>query len=388
MKTVRSFLVALSLVMTTPLLCIHTEALDGSANQMSDASASGWVQEIASYTAKESLSDGMAQDRVQENNAANAQIVQELVPEAVAVEYENDSLAVSEVNEGAIDSQEQAPVNTETALMEAQNEIDEGENTLVINKKTAEMTTLLGDSQEKHTHQYMVMAPGQVQCATCQESEYVSTFMPDPDAVIFSCKAGTTFWVPVLVNNTELVGITLRVDVSDNINLTGAAVEGTLFADYSVTADRNVVLNAGDRKEGNIIQNGRLVYLRFTASEDLSADDTVQIRLFSDDVVCSLGDNNIKNIEGSCHFGTVLYTVQNSLGDVNGDGIIDIEDARILHRYVEKWAPSYYEKYNATIASNGDVNGDGVIDEEDVRRLSCYVNGWEDSFWGNPALPQ
>ncbi|MCI8331668.1 MAG: hypothetical protein HFE78_02435 [Clostridiales bacterium] len=387
MKTVGSFLLALSLVIMAPQFCVHAQAAEDSAPKSGVVCEGNFAKASCAQMVKT-----LHTDEKQESLAGERVVPADVEEQDVGVQpaIQNEKQTASDIDSVPMtgEQKEQQTVIEDTDQMEY--EVGERENNkndaLSYKAKTAEISALLENSQEKHAHQYVVTGTGQVQCAVCQESAQVSTFMPDPDAVVFACKAGDFFWVPVLVNNTEFVGITLRVDVSDNIELTGASTDGTLFAGYTVTADRNVVLNAGDRKEGNILQNGRLVYLRFTAKEDISVDDTVQIRLSSDDVVCAFGDNEVKNIEGSCYFGTVLYTAQRPLGDVNNDGVIDAEDARLLYRYVKKWAPSYYEQYNAYITLYGDVNSDGVINEEDVERLLCYVNGWEDSFWGDSAV--
>ena len=42
------------------------------------------------------------------------------------------------------------------------------------------------------------------------------------------------------------------------------------------------------------------------------------------------------------------------IGDANGDGVVDVEDLRIV---LELWGHKY---------SAGDVNGDGIVDFEDV----------------------
>lgn len=385
MKTNRSFLLALSLVITTPLFGTCADAVDYTAPEI--GAAYEFAQTVCAGFVQTSFSDGGAESVLQKE--ATAPFYIEVWQDDVKTASETKGVNESEAPAGwtaADDSDRQEAVDLSAQTANAADDSETREEGHFYKQEIAEIATLFENPLEKHAHQYVVTGPGQVQCTACQESKNVSTFMPDPDAVIFACKAGESFWVPVLVNNTEFVGVTLRVEVSDNVQVTGASTDGTLFAGSAVTVDRNIVLNAGNLKDGNSIRNGRLVYLRLTAREDLSVDTAVQIRLFSDDVVCVLPDNEVKNIEGSCYFGTILYTVQSPLGDVNGDGIIDIEDARILYRYVEKWAPSYYEPYRTQIELNGDVNKDGVIDEKDAELLLCYVNGWEDSFWGDSAV--
>ena len=60
-----------------------------------------------------------------------------------------------------------------------------------------------------------------------------------------------------------------------------------------------------------------------------------------------------------------------TLGDVNGDGVIDSLDGLLLMRYLNGW--------DVEIASPKamDVNNDGVVDSLDGLLLMRFLNGWD-----------
>lgn len=232
-----------------------------------------------------------------------------------------------------------------------------------------------------HIHTDRIVAPGKVACDGCGRQAYASTFMPDPDLQVFACGRSAQITVPVLVHYTEFVGATLGVQVSENVKLTGISSQGTMFEGYTAMAAQNILLNAGSRPEGNFTQNGVIVYLTLTATEPLKEGDSVQIALSSKDIASSLGANQVVNIAESCYFGQVTYTVRRPIGDIDGNGIIDAVDVRLLTRYTDGWPADYYEEHLQRIELYGDVSGDGRIDEQDAALLSHYIHGWKTTLW-------
>lgn len=70
-------------------------------------------------------------------------------------------------------------------------------------------------------------------------------------------------------------------------------------------------------------------------------------------------------IEGTQYSGKMSITVLGVKGDLDGDGIINANDAAIALDYL------YYGS-NAVVNSVGDVNGDGVITQTDVDMIERY----------------
>ena len=64
-----------------------------------------------------------------------------------------------------------------------------------------------------------------------------------------------------------------------------------------------------------------------------------------------------------------------TLGDLNDDGVIDIEDGKLASQIANgDLTPSDRQ------SSSGDVNGDGAIDSMDVTLIYAYINGKIYSF--------
>ena len=59
-----------------------------------------------------------------------------------------------------------------------------------------------------------------------------------------------------------------------------------------------------------------------------------------------------------------------TLGDVDGDGLVNNKDVGLLQRFINAWGVSV----NETAA---DVNRDGNINNKDIGVLQRHLNGWE-----------
>lgn len=73
-------------------------------------------------------------------------------------------------------------------------------------------------------------------------------------------------------------------------------------------------------------------------------------------------------VEGKCeHCGALSV----ALGDVNGDGNVNVRDARLLLRYVT----ALTEENELVLLAAADVNGDGRVNVRDARAILIYVVG-------------
>ena len=57
-------------------------------------------------------------------------------------------------------------------------------------------------------------------------------------------------------------------------------------------------------------------------------------------------------------------------GDVNGDGSVDVNDATVLQKYLNRWRGTILEE-------NADVNADGLINMKDVVLIQQYINQFD-----------
>lgn len=65
------------------------------------------------------------------------------------------------------------------------------------------------------------------------------------------------------------------------------------------------------------------------------------------------------------------------LGDLNGDGVLDVKDRAFLTRYLAHW-----DGYNVELSA-GDLNNDGAVDVKDRAILTRYLAHWD----GYATLP-
>lgn len=57
-------------------------------------------------------------------------------------------------------------------------------------------------------------------------------------------------------------------------------------------------------------------------------------------------------------------------GDINGDGIVDMEDLTLMQKIVAGWKINYNEQV-------ADINGDGIVDIEDLNLIKKIIAGWK-----------
>ena len=161
-----------------------------------------------------------------------------------------------------------------------------------------------------------IIGAGIVQCDRCGEIIEGAPTVVSGSAELSAMQTGDTFTVPVTItNNPGLVGITLSVETSENVELTSASVDGTLFDGAMVSYSKKVMINKGLEAE-NITADGTIVNLTFTALSDILSEDTVSIKVTMTDG--STTDLTIPKIYSGL---TVNYRNSNDVAIVNYDSL-------------------------------------------------------------------
>ncbi len=199
------------------------------------------------------------------------------------------------------------------------------------------------------------------------ETETPETDVPaDPAVFTFGetlGRPGETVKVAVTLENTETVNsIALHELTYDPSALTFAG-----FADYEAIEAKCLFAGCFDEENGvisiglneNEVLSGFICNLLFTVNEG-AAEGTTTVQMTSlvklDDMV----------LPSETVFGTVTVT-RTLLGDINGNGSVDINDARLL--FQNSMIPDLYPiDYEGSV----DFNGDGLVDISDARLLFQY----------------
>ena len=79
--------------------------------------------------------------------------------------------------------------------------------------------------------------------------------------------------------------------------------------------------------------------------------------------------------DATCNVCGAVREISVLPGDVDGDGVVRLQDAAVLQRYLAKWAV-------AADLSVADVNGDGAVNNRDLAILQRYLNGWDVTLQG------
>lgn len=84
----------------------------------------------------------------------------------------------------------------------------------------------------------------------------------------------------------------------------------------------------------------------------------------------SYKDNYTPAIEDTDSSSNKPDITEYKVGDINGDGKVNMKDVTRLHQYINGWDVEISEQ-------TADVNGDGKINMKDVTRLHQFINGWD-----------
>ena len=74
-----------------------------------------------------------------------------------------------------------------------------------------------------------------------------------------------------------------------------------------------------------------------------------------------------------------IFSPQKKIGDINGDGVINVADLVLLSRYIAE-----LETLTDTQLKAADVNGDGKVNIADLVRLARWLANLEPTPLGQP----
>lgn len=128
---------------------------------------------------------------------------------------------------------------------------------------------------------------------------------------------------------------------------------------------------------GNIsIATGKLVTLKFRVSENAEAGEyTITVNQNSAEVY------NGDVVQIPCTGGVGIITVAEDepvIGDVDGSGVVDIDDALLLQKHIAKYTDGgkpLIDENDEAVMNIADVNRDGIISVSDVTLIQQYIAG-------------
>ncbi len=185
-----------------------------------------------------------------------------------------------------------------------------------------------------------------------------------------------------LANNPGLIGLRITLEFDSDLELisvtnTGNLVEGDGDDGTNDEYDGNFICGKdmtspfvlcweASTANSNLTGNGVIAVLKFD-TELLSEGESANIKVTVNDAF----DYDLEEFTVSVVDGKVTVTEGQSAlkGDVNLDGVVDMEDAVALQRHVLKAEIITNE---ASLAAS-EVNGDGVVDMNDAVSLMRYV---------------
>ena len=178
-------------------------------------------------------------------------------------------------------------------------------------------------------------------------------------------KCGETVCVSVeLVNNP---GITrLELALSYDTQLVELVCVESAAGELTVSGNTVLVWTAGEA----YATDGVLLVLTFRVGENAP---TGRYEIGAE--VTSATDGDMDAVDFSCKAGAVRVTNGDLLGDVNGDGWVDSDDATMILKY----DVGLVEEMELDL-SVADVNGDGWVDSDDATMILKYDVGLIEGF--------
>ena len=169
--------------------------------------------------------------------------------------------------------------------------------------------------------------------------------------------------------NISLVSNAVPELVNADINNEGITVKFSKFVDISTVTSDNLVITD--------FEGAYTITPQLINEDDKYADTFILSGNFSDKIKTVSITDGITSYAGTSAKNSEINVTDSyiSMGDVNGDGTVNLKDAVMIRRYI---AGNWDIDINETIA---DVNGDGTVNLKDVVMIRRYIAGnWDVSF--------
>lgn len=208
------------------------------------------------------------------------------------------------------------------------------------------------------------------ECSHCH-TQTTTEVMPVLAQITVDCVeavAGHTVRVTIdIQNNPGIIGAVLSVRFDSSLTLVGVEL-GSAWRNLSFTrpaAFTNPCNFVWDGINGADSTNGTIIVLIFAlpAGVDAGTEYSIDVSYTPGNMV----NSNLESVDLSIENGSI--TIVEMLGDVNGDGVIDVADVVALRRYLAGG-------YNIVIDEKAaDVDQDGQITIADIVALRRMITG-------------
>ena len=254
-----------------------------------------------------------------------------------------------------------------------------GNNTFTMGESDVTLYAVWGESDQPHDHIAGDWVLAQTSTAVVAGYRYVACrlcgeiiereFLPVLSLITvdeIDCRAGSRIEVGINIqNNPGIVGAILTLSYDPALTLVGIR-RGGAWGSLNLTepaALENGCRFVWDGVNADDTSNGTILTLVF----DVPAGAMIHTEY---DIAVSYSEGNIVNLAGDeldAELEAGSITIDEIIGDVNDDGIVNVADAIILRRYLSS---GYNVMINETQA---DVNEDGDISIADVVALRKYI---------------
>lgn len=202
----------------------------------------------------------------------------------------------------------------------------------------------------------------------------VTVKTPESNAATLSvsttgARAGNTAQVAVaLTKNPGVKSVRFTVRYNASKLTLSTAKKGTLMT--GVTPGINVKTNGYvtfTYDGSSLTDTGTLLVLTFNVKSSATGSAYVQIASQDDGYELALRDRNAKTMTVTVQNGSVNVSGM-QLGDVNDDGVVDVEDAFLVRSYIGGDLQMTDEE-----KQTADVNGDGKVNSSDITLIREYI---------------
>lgn len=223
----------------------------------------------------------------------------------------------------------------------------------------------------KLPHSYVIVSGADnaalVKKCSCTHTEEVTVDETTPVITIADVHSNNKDEIKVAVsveNNPGFKAMSFTLDFDrSKLQLVGAENKTTLT---NLVSDGNVITIGGAEETANYTGNGDLVILTFKALADCE-NQPLTVTYNIADITNAAGEHVLFAIDNG-KVTAANYTV----GDVNGDGKVELKDVTYLRRHLASW-----DGYTDIVKFAGDVDGDGTVGQLDVAYLLRHVAEYE-----------